>query len=94
MSNRVRVVLATAALLLWPVFTGTAQEHPPAYSGVDILFLVDQSGSMSGEAFGEPEREATDPLNLRFDAAQYALDIQRLDKHGRFGGLVEFDLNA
>lgn len=41
-----------------------------AYQGLDILFLVDQSASMSGATGRIP----TDPLNLRFTAVQYALD--------------------
>ena len=44
-----------------------------AYGGIDVLFLVDQSGSMGGAEFGSPGSEATDPLGLRFEAVQYAL---------------------
>jgi len=53
--------------------------HQPALAqstditGIDVVFLVDQSGSMGGAAFGFPDREATDPEGLRFSAVDYAL---------------------
>lgn len=40
---------------------------------VVILFLVDQSGSMGGDAYGLENRPPNDPLDLRFEAVQYAL---------------------
>ena len=45
----------------------------PEYGGLDIVFLVDQSGSMGGANYGY-EGEGTDPLDLRFDAIDYAID--------------------
>jgi len=41
------------------------------YEGLDILFLVDQSGSLSGIG---TSRAATDPQGIRFDALRYALN--------------------
>jgi len=58
--------------LLCAVAPITAQNNPP-YTGLDIVFLVDQSGSMGGEQFGQEGREPADPLGLRFEAIQYAL---------------------
>ncbi len=48
-------------------------DAPRQYTGIDIVFLVDQSGSMGGTDYGF-DREATDPLGLRFEAVQYALN--------------------
>lgn len=60
-------------LMLLPGMIITAQDN--SYSGLDIVFLVDQSGSMGGQPFGYPQAgTGTDPLNLRFEAVQYALD--------------------
>lgn len=59
--------------LLSPLLIGVPA-HAQTYSGLDIVFLVDQSGSMGGAAFGLEGRTPTDPLGLRFDAVQYALD--------------------
>jgi hypothetical protein len=47
-----------------------ARQTERTYTGLDILFLVDQSNSMSGIP---PARSATDPDGLRFQAVQYAL---------------------
>lgn len=58
-------------LLALPVHS---QSTPPSYTGMDIVFLVDQSGSMGGAAFGLSGRTGTDPLGLRFEAVRYALD--------------------
>jgi hypothetical protein len=45
----------------------------PPYTGIDLLFIVDQSGSMGGADYGW-EGAPTDPLGLRFEAVLYALD--------------------
>lgn len=53
-----------------------SQGDTPSVEGLDILFLVDQSGSMGGEAFGASPIDVpapNDPLNLRFEAIQFAL---------------------
>lgn len=44
------------------------------WSGLDILFIVDQSGSMGGEEFGLDGRVSNDPQGFRFKAPQYALE--------------------
>lgn len=68
------LVVAVLAVLV-PI---AAQQPGPAgtaYSGVDLLFVIDQSGSMGGAAFGSPQNPApSDPLGLRFIGPQYALD--------------------
>ncbi|MBN1564133.1 MAG: VWA domain-containing protein [Anaerolineae bacterium] len=48
---------------------------PPVYSGVDMLFVVDQSGSTCGIPCGAPDYwgNGTDPDGLRFQAPQYSL---------------------
>ncbi len=44
------------------------------YDGLDIIFLVDQSGSMGGADYGfSPAGRGYDPLGLRFEAVHYAL---------------------
>lgn len=54
------------------------------FTGIDVLLLVDQSGSMGGRAYGMPSRgEGTDPLGMRFSATQNLIDV--------FG---EFAINA
>jgi len=63
-------------LILLALWTGLSVSHAQnTYSGLDIVFLVDQSGSMGGQAYGYPQANAgNDPLSLRFEAVQYALD--------------------
>jgi hypothetical protein len=43
--------------------------------GIDVVFIVDQSGSMGGEAYGEPTRTATDPDDLRFLSVEFAIEL-------------------
>lgn len=66
-----RVLRFTILLLLSLIglHSSMAQAERP-YTGLDIVFLVDQSNSMSGTP---PARSATDPDGLRFQALQYAL---------------------
>src|SRR5258708_40172899 len=62
-----------------PALYTTAQASPPAspYSGLDVLLLVDQSGSMFGYYKGAPipKQPATDQNGLRFQAPQAALQF-------------------
>src|SRR5262245_14409346 len=58
-----------AGLILLPP---TKAQDTPTYTGLDVLFIVDQSGSMSGTGF--EGQLASDPNGLRFEATQYALD--------------------
>lgn len=45
------------------------------YEGIDILFLVDQSGSMGGSSYGDTRGlAAQDPDGLRFRAVEFAVD--------------------
>ena len=45
-----------------------AQAPAVSFTGIDIIFLVDQSGSMGGPAFGMPGRDPTDPQGWRFQS--------------------------
>jgi|GEM_PF-3025487 len=54
-----------------------AQTPPPTddpYDGIDVLFVIDHSGSMGGPEFGSDRLygPANDPLNLRFLAPQFS----------------------
>jgi len=60
-------MLAALVVLLSGVLSSNAQSTSP--TGVDILFLVDQSGSMRGK-YTQP----TDPNGWRFEAMQLALN--------------------
>ena len=46
-----------------------APPPPRGYTGLDILFIVDQSGSMGGQVFGRDDRPIpNDPNGFRFIA--------------------------
>jgi len=64
-----RFILMSLGLLFCAGITFAQTDRP--YTGLDILFIVDQSNSMSGTA---PALSATDPDGLRFQAVQYALN--------------------
>jgi hypothetical protein len=67
-------LLIALAITRAPVSAQSPSEPPP-YTGLDIVFLVDQSGSMGGQAYGfDPGGVGTDPLELRFEGVQYAID--------------------
>lgn len=78
-----RIILLMALWMMWMggSQTAIAQEETPVpddviYDGVDVLLIVDQSGSMGGETFGLDRQFAsppTDPQNLRFVASQNAV---------------------
>ncbi len=62
---------STPALTPFPAFQSSN------YDGVNLLFIIDQSGSMGGPPYGGPPDYApagNDPLGLRFAAPQYSLD--------------------
>jgi len=65
--------LCVLGLLL--AFAGVAQaQRGPSYTGIDALFLVDQSGSMGGPDYGSSAvSTATDPFGLRFESLQYVV---------------------
>lgn len=65
-----RFFLLLMGMMIWSLPVSQAQES--TYTGVDILFLVDQSGSMSGQGFDG--QIASDPNGLRFAAVQYAVE--------------------
>lgn len=78
-----RILLLLLLLLVLPVYTGqgqeggegeTAEEESPGFVGLDIVFLVDQSGSMGGEQAGCTIcNYANDPQGLRFYGPEYAI---------------------
>lgn len=47
-------------------------EEPEPYTGMDVIFLIDQSGSMGGREFGS-DREPNDRQRLRFNGTQFAI---------------------
>jgi hypothetical protein len=78
--------LITAALLTG-VYDGNAANGAGAqarplpqtmrqFNGADVVFMVDQSGSMGGADFGSsrPDRPPTDPDNMRFQAVEFGID--------------------
>jgi hypothetical protein len=78
------VVLLVLLLCQFPIGNAHADDGGE-YTGLDILFLVDQSGSMGGEGAGGLDHPVpNDPLGLRFYATSYAmrwLGADRLQVH-------------
>lgn len=72
-SNSPILILLFILMAFLATSPATAQDTTSTYTGVDLLFLVDQSGSMGGAAFGSGNSAGNDPLNLRFESVQYAL---------------------
>jgi len=56
-----------------PTPTPGLSTSPAPSNGLDILFLVDQSGSMGGLAYKAQTDPPSDQFGLRFEAVQYAL---------------------
>ena len=71
--NVVGLFLACLVSIL-VIVPSTAQAPPDEPDGIDIMFIIDQSGSMGGAAFQGDTDVAADPLNLRFETVTYALD--------------------
>lgn len=70
-------VLLTVLILVnsWPVVSVDAQGGEQDYTGVDIVFVVDQSGSMGGLEYGnEYHPLANDPNDLRFSGLQQMVE--------------------
>lgn len=67
MASSVRVKDVQAADLLAPPMDVHASKTPQMCFALDVVFLIDQSGSMSGAT-------PNDPLGQRFNAPRYALD--------------------
>lgn len=65
------ILLLSSALLAAKPAQSSLQLQP----GVDLIILIDQSGSMWGSA-GRP---ATDPEDLRVDSARYLIDYMAFD---------------
>lgn len=71
------VLLAMTAETSWdhPGHTVMAQGSTSDYTGVDIVFLVDQSGSMGGQTYGSTDHPvANDPNDLRFSGLQQMIE--------------------
>jgi hypothetical protein len=64
----VMVAMALAA----PAGPALAQEPEP-YSGVDFVFLIDQSGSMCGAACNSSIETQNDPQGFRFEGPKFAI---------------------
>lgn len=76
------IVLICCAMLALIAFAPTygqqAVPPTPAYTGMDILFIVDQSGSMGGQRYGgdaQTHGDGSDTLDLRFLGPQSALEL-------------------
>lgn len=67
-------LLIIGVWLLWPA-AGHAQTPSP-FTGLDLLFIVDQSGSMGGPVYGGAALygDGSDPDGLRFRAPTFALE--------------------
>lgn len=67
----IAVATLTTALLGYAVRPANAQGTQGEYTGVDIVFVVDQSGSMGGLRYGSTDHpKANDPYDLRFSGIQ------------------------
>ncbi len=81
--TRLSIFLWRVAFLVAILFTGkiglvTTTHAQNTYDGIDVIFLVDQSGSMGGRAFGATSGDAArDPYGLRFEGVQYAFSTLR-----------------
>ncbi len=58
--------------LLLPQGTLKSQASASPFTGIDVIFLVDQSGSMGGPTYGG-DQVTNDPQGLRFQSMQYAM---------------------
>lgn len=67
----IAVILAMVMVVNQIVLPISAQDAGDI-AGVDFVFIIDQSGSMGGDA--QDDVAANDPLGLRFYATQYAAD--------------------
>ena len=77
------IAFAMAMLFGSMWFGVTVVGAEPAPPQVDVLLLVDQSGSMGGAPFGMPSSVVTtpnDPAGLRFAAPQAAFNILGVDR--------------
>ncbi|MCS6837139.1 MAG: VWA domain-containing protein [Anaerolineae bacterium] len=71
---RLRFCFLVVSLVVALAQPTQGQSSTVTYDGLDIVFLVDQSGSMGGREYGF-RGTGTDPLGLRFEALQYAIDV-------------------
>ncbi len=71
------MVALLCLLALLPHQSAVGQsEIQPSYRGIDVVVLVDQSGSMGGLAYGSSDHPtANDPNDLRFDGTRLILEI-------------------
>lgn len=84
----ITICLAAASLLMLGLALGmvsgwkrVSAEGPGIYKGLDILFLVDQSGSMGGRDTGSSTHPVpNDPLGLRFFAPQHFVSLLGADR--------------
>jgi hypothetical protein len=66
------MVMMLAIALAAPAGPLLAQEPEP-YSGVDFVFLIDQSGSMCGAACNSSIQTQNDPQGFRFEGPKFAI---------------------
>lgn len=66
----IRLAQFTITSLILTLLSASAFAQQADYNGIDVMFVVDQSGSMSG-AYGQTP---TDPNMLRFESMQFIVD--------------------
>ncbi|GEM_PF-3201194 len=68
-------VLMLVATLVMPATSVVGQSSERPYDGLDLVILVDQSGSMGGLDYGSSDHPAVNDRNeLRFEAAKFIMD--------------------
>ncbi len=69
------ICLLLSVLPITNPLTVGAQDEKQDYTGVDVVFLVDQSGSMGGLNYGSKDHpQANDPNDLRFSGLQQMVE--------------------
>lgn len=71
-----KVIIFVLLMSLILIHTATAQQ--PSDEGIDLIILLDQSGSMSGAG---GDIAPTDPEGRRLDAARYLIDYMAFDNN-------------
>ena len=82
-SSRVQAMLCVVFALVCCQFSSAIITADTIPTGVDVLMLVDQSGSMGGVPYGVPSSVVpipNDPEGLRFVASQAAFNILGVDR--------------
>lgn len=73
--NQLTLLFVVVLVTLSTVGLPTVEAQAPSPPGIDLIILLDQSGSMSGSA----EYRATDPTERRIQTGQYLIDYLAFD---------------